>query len=94
MKLITEYRVVDCASCSFQFALPNNFIERREDDHKLFYCPSCGKTMYWPPLSDKEILKRQLRDVQTCCVWYKESSKCKVVGTRIFKEKMKTVCVD
>jgi predicted RNA-binding Zn-ribbon protein involved in translation (DUF1610 family) len=74
MELTTTYNVTSCASCDFQFALPVAFIKRRKNDHKSFYCPSCGELTYWPQLSDKERLEHQLSSVQECCTQYEEES--------------------
>ncbi len=74
MDLVVQYTVKACNHCGFQFALPNSFVARRREDHKSFHCPSCGHSMYWPQLSDKERLKRQLKNVQACCVEYQEKA--------------------
>lgn len=74
MEIAVQYTVEDCTQCGFQFALPDSFVKRRREDHKSFYCPSCKNGMYWPQLSDKERLKRQLKNVQGCCVEYQEKA--------------------
>lgn len=74
MNLAIEYAVEDCIHCGFQFALPDTFICRRKQDHKSFYCPSCRGSMHWPQLSDEERLRRQLENVQSCCVEYEQKA--------------------
>ena len=64
MNLTIGFKVVDCFYCDFQFALPNSFILRRQEDHASFFCPTCGKPMYWPGLSEAERLKLQLENAQ------------------------------
>jgi len=90
-----NYTVEYCLHCSFQFALPNAFISRRREDHKSFYCPACGNNMYWPQLSDKEKLRRklknqrrletQLKNVQACCVEYEQKADQLEKSRRAFK---------
>ena len=63
MDLTVKFQVEDCLHCGFNFALPASFVRRRKQDHEFFYCPSCQGGMYWPQLSDRERLVRQLKDV-------------------------------
>jgi hypothetical protein len=74
MKFSINYTVIDCNYCSFQFAVPNSFIDRRRNNHKGFYCPSCRGSMVYNELNDKERLTRQLSDVQECCTRFEEKS--------------------
>lgn len=46
--------VHDCIRCGFTYALPKAFIERRQDDHKSFYCPACKGSAYYPQKNDLE----------------------------------------
>ena len=74
MDFTVHYKIEDCISCGFQFALPASFIKRKREDHGSFYCPSCKNGMYFPGLSDKERLKQQLHNVQECCVQYEQKA--------------------
>ena len=63
------FKVLDCAHCGIQFAITKDFDRRRREDHETFYCPK-GHDQYFPQENEKERLKRQLKDVQACCVRY------------------------
>jgi hypothetical protein len=56
------------------YAIPETWALRKEDDHKMFYCPKCRVGRYYPQLSDKEKLKKQLANVTECCVNYERKS--------------------
>lgn len=72
MRFAIDFSVESCIGCGFQFALPKSFICARKQDHKIFYCPACKCSHYWPQLSDKERLQKQLNNVQECCTFYED----------------------
>lgn len=59
-----SYEYVELGCCGFATLLPADFIRARKNDHKSFYCPSCGESRYYPGKSDKERLEEQLAAVQ------------------------------
>lgn len=70
--LSTTYEVVACCNCGIHFAMPKDFINRRRQDHETFYCPK-GHGNYYPQKNETEILKKQLKDVQDCCIRREET---------------------
>lgn len=50
---------LNCAACSMEFAIPSDFMERRRQDHKEFYCPS-GHINIYKGETEKERLQREL----------------------------------
>lgn len=70
---MTEYltkigmRTIVCAACGIVFAAPEKWVENRENDHKMFYCPK-GHRQHFPQESDKERLRRQLTSKKECCL--------------------------
>ena len=56
------FTVLTCPECSTTYALPNDFVRQRQEDHRGFYCPN-GCCRYYPQNSEEEILKERLR----CC---------------------------
>lgn len=41
-----QFEVIHCASCSAPFGLNADFIQRRRNDHKTFYCPDGHHNAY------------------------------------------------
>ena len=85
MELTNTYKIEDCIHCNFEFALSEKFLKRRRNDHKVFYCPRCGKGMVCSELSDVARLKRQLTNVQACCVEYEEKAEALEKSKRAYK---------
>ena len=59
---VGKIEIVDCADCGKPFGLTADFIQRRRDDGKTFYCPSgC-----WNYYSDSNIdrLKRRVKTLE------------------------------
>lgn len=54
---------VDCASCGLTFAVSEQFIQQRRDDHVGFRCPN-GHSNYYPDKSEAEILREQLAQTE------------------------------
>ena len=52
---------LNCASCSIVFGIPQDFEERRREDHRTFYCPS-GHTNIYGGKSEAEKLRKQLEE--------------------------------
>lgn len=57
--LSSEFSVRICGECGTVYAVPQIFIDERQNDHKAFYCPN-GHERYFPQKSDEEKLKDQL----------------------------------
>ncbi len=53
----TSIEVIDCAECGMQFGMTDQFIGRRRDDGKTFYCPSGHSNYFGDTLAKK--LKRE-----------------------------------
>ena len=49
------------------------FESERRNDHKTFYCPN-GCPRHYPQESDKERLKRQLKQEKSCCAMAKQEA--------------------
>jgi len=54
---------IHCAECQILFGMTSDFSERRQEDHKNFYCPR-GHHNYWPQESDIEKLKKEVAKAQ------------------------------
>lgn len=62
---ITQFRVEDCIHCGFKFGLPTSVVNRWQEDHRTFYCPSCRGNMHWPQETDEEKLRSENKRLQT-----------------------------
>lgn len=56
----TAIRVVDCAECAVTFGLSDEFINRRREDHRSFYCPN-GHSLSYRAANEAEQLRNQLQ---------------------------------
>jgi hypothetical protein len=56
---LLTFEVVECYSCATSFALTEQFIRNRCDDHKGFYCPN-GHLQSFQGKSEAERLRDQL----------------------------------
>lgn len=54
-----EFEVIHCANCSMAFGMSANFIKRRRDDHKMFYCPA-GHNNYYNGKTEAQRLRDEL----------------------------------
>ena len=68
--LAIDYEVEDCIHCGFQFAMPAEFVGRRRNDHKTFYCPACRKPMCYLHETKLEKVEAKLRRKAECCDFY------------------------
>lgn len=68
INLANTYEIEDCIHCGFQFGMPCEFMARLRENHKSFFCPACGKNMYYPHKSKTEKLEEQLAREKQCCV--------------------------
>lgn len=57
----TTFKAIECCSCHMSFGVTPLFYKDRRNDHKTFYCPSCGNRQHFTGMSDEEKL-RQERD--------------------------------
>ena len=55
----TDITAIDLG-CGHRVYLADSFIERRERDHKTFYCSVCGARRHWAQKSDMELLRSRL----------------------------------
>ncbi len=65
-------RVITC-SCGITWAAPEAWFKDKQECHNTFYCPN-GCRRHFPQENKEERLKRQLKDVQNCCVDYEQQS--------------------
>ena len=71
---LTELNMrVSTCSCGITWAAPEDWIAEKRKTHETFYCPN-GCNRYFPEENKEEKLKRQLNDVQDCCVRYERKS--------------------
>lgn len=54
-----EFQVIQCAACNMAWGLSTDFIARRRNDHKTFYCPN-GHSNVYNGKSEAEKLREQL----------------------------------
>lgn len=57
------FSVVQCCNCNVAFALTDDFIQRRRNDHKTLYCPA-GHGNYFSGKNEAEKLREQLAQVE------------------------------
>lgn len=58
--VVQTLHVLSCARCGMLFGIPQDFEQRRRNDHQEFVCPS-GHTNYYPQESEAERLTRELK---------------------------------
>ena len=56
---IKTYSFMECGGCGVSYALSDDFIEARQNDHKTWYCPN-GCSRYYPAKSEKEKLQAEV----------------------------------
>lgn len=56
---------VECCSCSLVFGLTTDFVKRRRNDHRTFYCPGCRTSQRWDQESIVEREKRLRKNTET-----------------------------
>lgn len=52
-----------CINCDVVFGLESTYLERRQKDHRIFYCPN-GHGQRYPTESSEEKLKREKRELE------------------------------
>lgn len=57
------YTVIHCGECGVPFALNDEFIRERRNDHKTWYCPN-GHSRYYPEKNETEQAKAQVARLQ------------------------------
>ena len=55
----TSLFALNCASCGIEYAIPQDFVDRRRADHAAFYCPA-GHSNVYQGLSVAENLRIEL----------------------------------
>ncbi|CPT96795.1 hypothetical protein PP633_06125 [Mycobacteroides abscessus] len=62
---VATYTVVHCGTegCGVPFALNDEFIRQRRNDHKTFYCPN-GHRRYYPQENETEKAKAAVRRLE------------------------------
>lgn len=68
MNFASTYELMDCIYCGFMFAVPEEFNERRRQDHKGFHCPACNGSMVFRGKSREDVLKEKLAVEKLCCI--------------------------
>lgn len=58
-----EMAIQVCINCGIVFAITKEQEQNLRQSHESFYCPK-GHSQYYPALSDKEKLKKQLKQSQ------------------------------
>ena len=55
--MFNNFTSIECCSCHMAFGVTGEFYTHRRDDHKTFYCPSCGTAQSFTGKSDAEKLR-------------------------------------
>ena len=56
----THIRIIECANCSIDFGIGEDFRKRRREDHDTFYCPNGHSNFY--PQKDEAAKQRERAD--------------------------------
>lgn len=59
LSLTLNFEAINCASCGVTFAMTDDYINSRRDDHATFYCPNGHDNLY-EGASETEQLRKQL----------------------------------
>ena len=59
----TTYEVVDCPRCGQLFAITEEYVARRRDDGKTFYCPS-GHSMSYTDTTQRQLQRERDRSAR------------------------------
>ena len=70
--LSSEFKIHICLTCETTWAMPVDYVARRRDDHKKFWCPN-GHNHYFPQKSDKEKLREQVKHCKADAAFWEES---------------------
>lgn len=63
VQFTVTFKLLTCADCGIQFAVPEWWATERRRDHRDWYCPN-GHTLHFPEESDIERLEREKRETQ------------------------------
>ena len=63
-EVATTYVAIECGSCGTPFAMSQEFYDRRQRDHKTWYCPK-GCSRHYTGESKAERLRRLLDSVNS-----------------------------
>ena len=55
----TVMHIIECAGCSIDFGIGDDFMARRRKDHATFYCPN-GHTNYYSGDNAEEKIRKEL----------------------------------
>lgn len=58
-----KIHIIECASCSVDFGIGDNFMRRRREDHGTFYCPNGHPNVYRGD-NTEEKLRKELEAAQ------------------------------
>lgn len=91
--------VFDCASCGMHFGVPADYIERRREDHRGFYCPA-GHSNAFKGETDADRLRKMLneanaRNTKLADEWGKavvKADKAEAERARLMKRVKAGVC--
>ena len=56
--------VIECASCSVDFGIGDDFMARRRKDHQTFYCPNGHENFYAGPSAEEKRLAQTERELE------------------------------
>lgn len=56
--ILINFEELACASCSMVFFVPKDFNDRRQKDHKTFYCPNMHSNIYEGEPEEKKLRRR------------------------------------
>lgn len=59
LKSTVDFESCTCSACGIVYFVPDNFRDKRRQDHKTFYCPN-GHNQYFPGETEAERLTREL----------------------------------
>lgn len=52
-----------CLTCDLKFGVDSEFLRKRKEDHKNFYCPN-GHGQHYPGLSENEKLRQEIEKLE------------------------------
>lgn len=58
-----EFSLMECAICSLAFAVPTDFMLRRQQDHHIFCCPN-GHSNIFSTQTEEERLRKELAETK------------------------------
>jgi len=66
--------IIECAGCSIDFGIGDDFMKRRREDHQVFYCPNGHPNVYRGD-NEAEKLRKQVEQLERQKKWAREDAK-------------------